>query len=442
MTLNFRTRVIVAAVAAAALAIVLSSASSYITTRNALLNSADQSLLQEAGPNEPGEVQGGLFILANGVVVNGPTFFVDGTVRAFAKSNDNKRLFRTTDINGQWFRELLVPATADLEASCDNAICNAQRKGAEMFVVGFNGQINQLRHLLRTLLLVAAAVMLLALSMGLWLTRAALRPLESVTNEIEEIAREQDMSRRINEGGTDELGRLRRVFNHLLTTVDDSQALQRQLVLDASHELRTPLTSLRTNAQVLSRANELSSDDLHQLTADMVAQVDELATLITDLGELARGERSEGPVVAIRFDDVVEDCVETARTYARIKNISIDYDAEPSTVQGRRDRLTRAISNLLTNAIKFTPAGGHINVVVTPGTVQVSDSGPGIPDEERLRVFDRFWRAPSSRGLPGSGLGLSIVQQVVDEFEGTVQVDQDPQLGGARFTLSIPTSDQ
>ena len=170
----------------------------------------------------------------------------------------------------------------------------------------------------------------------------------------------------------------------------------------------------------------------------MVTQVDELAALITDLGELARGERSEGQVVEMRFDDVVEDCVETARTYARIKNISIDFDAEPSYVDGRRDRLTRAVSNLLTNAIKFTPVGGHVNVVVTPGTLVVSDSGPGVAPEERARVFDRFWRAPSSRGLPGSGLGLSIVAQVVDEFDGTVTVDQDPVLGGARFTMTLP----
>ena len=438
MNLNFRTRVIVAAVAAAALAVLLSSASSYITTRDALLNSADQSLLQAAGPKEPGEIQSGLFILANGTVASGPSFFVDQTVRNFAKHNDNRRVFRTTDISGQWFRELLVPATLDIEGSCDNAVCNSQRKGVELFVVGFNGQISELRHLLRTLVLAAGVVMLLALSMGLWLTQNALRPLESVTNEIEEIADENDVSKRIDDGGPDELGRLRRVFNKLLTSVDNSQALQRQLVLDASHELRTPLTSLRTNAQVLSRASELSPDDLQQLTTDMVTQVDELATLITDLGELARGERSEGQVVELRFDDVVEDCVETARTYARIKNISIDYDAEPSFVDGRRDRLTRAVSNLLTNAIKFTPVGGHVNVVVTPGTLVVSDSGPGVAEEERSRVFDRFWRAPSSRGLPGSGLGLSIVAQVVDEFEGTVAVDRDPVLGGARFTMTLP----
>ena len=124
------------------------------------------------------------------------------------------------------------------------------------------------------------------------IARAAVRPLVDVTNQIEDIAETSDVKARLDEGNFDELGRLRRVFNRLLHSVDQSQSLQRQLVVDASHELRTPLTSLRTNAQVLSRASELSQDDVQQITSDMIAQVDELASLVTDLGELARGERS------------------------------------------------------------------------------------------------------------------------------------------------------
>ena len=214
--------------------------------------------------------------------------------------------------------------------------------------------------------------------------------------------------------------------------------LQRQLVVDASHELRTPLTSLRTNAQVLSRAQELNPDDLLQLTNDMVTQVDELAALVTDLGELARGERSEGAVEPLRLDECLDECIDTARTYARIKDITIDVTITPSTVLGRRDRLIRAVSNLLTNAVKFTPTNGHIAVSAVAGTITVSDSGPGISEDDQPFIFDRFWRAASARALPGSGLGLSIVAQVVAELGGTVSVDRDPTLGGARFTISLP----
>jgi two-component system sensor histidine kinase MprB len=133
--------------------------------------------------------------------------------------------------------------------------------------------------------------------------------------------------------------------------------------------------------------------------------------------------------------------MDPARTYARIKEITIDLNVESSTILGRRDRLERAISNLLTNAIKFTPQGGRILVVSHDGTIAVSDSGPGIDEADRPFIFDRFWRSASARALPGSGLGLSIVAQVVSELQGTVSVDHDPQLGGARFTITLPIAD-
>jgi two-component system sensor histidine kinase MprB len=173
----------------------------------------------------------------------------------------------------------------------------------------------------------------------------------------------------------------------------------------------------------------------------MVTQVDELAALVTDLGELSRGERSEGAFETLRLDDCLDECVDTARTYARIKEITIDVNVETSSVLGRRDRLERAISNLLTNAIKFTPQGGRIVVDSRDGTVAVSDSGPGIAEADVPFIFDRFWRSASARALPGSGLGLSIVAQVVAELQGTVSVDRDPVLGGARFTITLPIAD-
>ena len=108
-------------------------------------------------------------------------------------------------------------------------------------------------------------------------------------------------------------------------------------------------------------------------------------------------------------------------------------------VVGRRDRLVRAISNLLTNAIKFTPAGSEIRVSTAGGVITVSDSGPGVEPEDVPMIFNRFWRSPSSRSLPGSGLGLSIVDQVVSELDGKVDVDRDPVLGGARFSITLET---
>jgi len=444
---TFRSRVITATVAAAALAVVLACFASFITTRSALFNAVDQSLLQtSAGPNSPNadeaHVTGSYteLVLANGQTIPTTGVPIDSVIHNYAKGKSG-HLLRTIQIGNQSYRELIVGLPANSVVSCSTGLCDVTTTSAQLFVVNVTGQENELRSLVRTLLVVAASGLLLALAMGWLLARAALRPLEEVTDEIETITETNDMRYRLEEGDADELGRLRRVFNRLLSSVESSQTLQRQLVLDASHELRTPLTSLRTNAQVLSRANELSRDDLIQLTNDMVTQVDELASLVTDLGELARGERSEGAVVSLRLDECVDECVDTARTYARIKDITIDSEVEPSFVNGRRDRLVRAISNLLTNAVKFTPQGGRIIVTSSSGAVTVSDSGPGIGNEDIPFVFDRFWRSASSRALPGSGLGLSIVAQVVAEFHGTVSVGRDAELGGARFTITIPSGD-
>ena len=444
--MTFRTRVIAATVAAAAIAVILACFASYFTTRSALFHSVDESLIQASqqpgNPHDDYRPVGSYseIVLPNGQTLPSSNVPVDATIMSVAEGK-SKQVIRTVTFDCQDYRELIAPLPANSVVTCSTGVCQISTTSAQLYIVDVTGEVTELSHLVATLMLVAAGGLLLALALGFFLARQALHPLVKVTNEIETVATTNDLQYRLAEGDEDELGRLRRVFNRLLHTVESSQTLQRQLVLDASHELRTPLTSLRTNAQVLSRANELSPEDLTQLTNDMVTQVDELASLVTDLGELARGERSEGTVVPLRLDECVDECVDTARTYARIKDITIDSQVEPSTIVGRRDRLVRAISNLLTNAVKFTPRGGRIVVRSSSGSVSVSDSGPGISDEDIPFVFDRFWRSASSRALPGSGLGLSIVAQVAAEFQGTVTVDRDPELAGARFTFTLPSGD-
>ncbi|HUZ42655.1 MAG TPA: HAMP domain-containing sensor histidine kinase [Acidimicrobiales bacterium] len=443
--MTFRSRVITATVAAAAIAVILACFASFFTTRDSLIHSVDESLSTQAtAEGRTGSMIhiGALLVLPNGQTIGTLTGVpIDATIISIAKGK-SPEVYRTVAIGTHNYRELIVPIAANSVEICANGSpCVVKTTSAGLFITDIDGQVNELRGLIRTLMFVAIGGLLLAFALGLFLARTALRPLEQVTNEIEGVAETNDMGYRLTEGDEDELGRLRRVFNRLLSTVESSQVLQRQLVLDASHELRTPLTSLRTNAQVLSRAQELDPDDLRQLTDDMVTQVDELAALVTDLGELSRGERSEGVVETLRLEECIDECVETARTHARIKEIMIDVNVKNSNVLGRRDRLERAISNLLTNAIKFTPHGGRIVVKSREGTISVSDSGTGIDEADLPFIFDRFWRSASARALPGSGLGLSIVAQVVAELGGSVAVDRDPELGGARFTITLPIAE-
>ena len=445
--MSFRNRVILASAATAAIAVLLACSASFLSTRNAVLHSVDQSLLaaSQSSTHPFGEgqaVSGAYFetILPNGQAYPESNLPIDAAIKAIANGTA-PQLLRTVRVGSNSYRELIVPLAKGSVVRCSTGACELTTPVAQLFSVNVTGQLGELHTLAATLFLVAIGGVLLALALGLVIARAAVRPLVDVTNQIEDIAETSDVKARLDEGNFDELGRLRRVFNRLLHSVDQSQSLQRQLVVDASHELRTPLTSLRTNAQVLSRASELSQDDVQQITSDMIAQVDELASLVTDLGELARGERSEGTIEVLRLDELTDDAVEIARTHARTKDVTIEFEGSACNVEVRRDRLTRAINNLLNNAIKFSPVGGRIVVTCKNGDVVVEDSGPGVPDSERANVFDRFWRSPCARSLPGSGLGLAIVEQVALEFGGSVSVGTSDTLGGAKFTLTIPETD-
>lgn len=444
--MSFRGRVVVATAVAVSLAIALASGIALLVSRHAVMQAVDESLIHAATQhpaygNQDDRVQGAGFelVLADGTVLSGRGFPVDAAVLEVAREQSGHR-FITVEAGSATLRELVVPIPAGSEFACGIGECQLTQNAAQVFMTDITGQRHQLQVLAVSLLLLSGCGLIVASGLGYLAAAAALRPLESVTGEIEEIAAESDLSLRIDEGGPDELGRLRRTFNKLMNSVDSSQRLQRQLVMDASHELRTPLTSLRTNAQVLASGGRLDDAERQQIVGDMIVQINELSSLITDLGELTRGERSEEHIVTLRLDELVEEAVAIARTHARTKGITIEYRAEPSTVTLRHDRMVRAVNNLLSNAIKFTPENGTIHVTCHDGVVTVSDSGPGIPFEERSNVFDRFWRSPSARALPGSGLGLSIVAQVIREAGGTITVTDSEELGGASFIVTVPTT--
>lgn len=443
--MTFRLRVVVATSVAVSLAIAIACGTAFFISRHAVLQAVDDSLLHTASAPSHGEIDsdhargaGFELVLADGTVYGGSRIPVDAEVVSIALNQLPAR-FITVTAGESTFRELVIPIAKGTEVPCATGECSLPQDAAQVFTSDITGQRHQLDSLGRTLVLLTLLGVLLAALLGYLAAQAALSPLETVTDDIERIAETSDVSQRLGEGGNDELGRLRRTFNTLMNSVESSQRLQRQLVMDASHELRTPLTSLRTNAQVLQQLDRLDLEDRKQIVADMIVQVDELASLITDLGELSRGEQSEGSVTPLRLDDLVQEAVDVARTHARTRDISVEYSSSPTTVVVRRDRMARAVNNLLGNAIKFAPAGGRVHVDVRHGCLRVEDNGPGIPEAERPFVFDRFWRSPSARSMPGSGLGLAIVAQVASEARGTIRVTASDTLGGAAFTLEIPS---
>jgi two-component system, OmpR family, sensor histidine kinase MprB len=290
---------------------------------------------------------------------------------------------------------------------------------------------------LRILLVVITGVgVLLAAGLGWLVSRTALRPVRQFTQSTEDVTG-QPLGRRLEVERDDELGRLARSFNTTLDALESSVESQRQLVADASHELRTPLASLRTNIQVLARANGMPADERERLMRDLQLELDELTALVGDVVDLARGAQPDLLTQELRLDELAAACVEKARR--RAPSTEFVERLEPSVVRGDPDRLGRAIDNLVDNAAKWNRPGAPVEVTLRDGRLSVHDHGPGIPEEDLPRVFDRFYRASDARGLPGSGLGLAIVRQVADAHGATVTASNHPD-GGARLELAFPSA--
>jgi two-component system sensor histidine kinase MprB len=260
--------------------------------------------------------------------------------------------------------------------------------------------------------------------------RAGLRPVARLTEAAERVARTDDL-RPIPVMGSDELARLTEAFNMMLRALAESRERQARLVTDAGHELRTPLTSLRTNVELLMAsmapgAPRLPEDDLAELRTDVIAQIEELSTLVGDLVDLTRDEAGGIIHEPVDMSEVVDRSLERVRR--RRNDIEFDVSVTGWQVYGDGGGLARAVLNLLDNAAKWSPPGGRVGVRLTQvdpshAELVVSDRGPGIPPEERRLVFERFFRSTLARAMPGSGLGLAIVKQVVVKHGGTLRVE-------------------
>jgi len=286
------------------------------------------------------------------------------------------------------------------------------------------------------MLLFGAAGMIAAGLAGWAVARNGLRPVRRLTAAVEDIARTQRLDP-IPIEGSDEVARLAQAFNGMLHALSASQHRQRQLVADAGHELRTPLTSLRTNLDLLVQADSsagLPPESRTELLNDVRAQIGEMTNLIGDLVELARDEPVSPTVEPVELTAIVGQAVARVRRRADVEFV---VHTSPWWVTGDADALERAVTNLLDNAAKWSPEGGVVTVTLEQGTLMVADQGRGISAEDLPHVFERFYRSAESRGMPGSGLGLSIVRSIAERHGGDVRAGGAPG-GGAAFWLSIP----
>jgi two-component system sensor histidine kinase MprB len=296
-----------------------------------------------------------------------------------------------------------------------------------------NATVANVRRLLIALTLGGA---LAAALLGRFAAGAVLRPVRSLAAAVRNVTATRDLNTRIRVSGRDEVGSLATDFNAMLAALDESQLAQQQLIADASHELRTPLAAHRANVELLARP-DLPPELRERVLSAAVRGIEELSTLVADLIQAARDGRSVDAREPLALDELVSAGVERARH--RAPDLRFESRLEPYRVVAARSRLERAVDNIFDNAIKWSPPGGVVDTQLAGGVLTVRDNGPGIAESDLPHVFDRFYRAAAARALPGSGLGLSIVKQTVDDHGGTVTA-ANADGGGAVLSLRFDPS--
>ena len=270
------------------------------------------------------------------------------------------------------------------------------------------------------------------------MTGRALAPVEGIRREAEAIEA-SELDRRVPEpDGDDEIARLARTVNRMLERLEAAQRRQRRFVSDASHELRSPVAVLRQHAEVAQLHPDVTS--LEQLSEVVLAESEGLAALVDDLIVLARTDERglvEAPA-PVDLDDLVLEAARRIETSVVVDRAAVSA----AQVAGSRPLLQRAVRNLLDNAAEH--GAGRVSLTLTEdgdaAELTVDDDGPGIPAEERERVFERFVRLDEARDRAGgTGLGLAIVAAVIEAHRGSVHIETGP-AGGTRVVVRIPRS--
>ncbi len=476
--MSFSRRIAIAASAAVAIAVVLATALIYIATSDQLHSQVDSQLRRRGAEvtvylrrnhgrllptsTEIPHALASLHAVVGKKVKSGSSSTVFGNV---PPGPDQVRGYQqVVNATGQIIlrsSSVTLPVGAAARALAARggkpAFSNADVRGAEVRVLteAFGSgraiefaqpltEVDSLLSRLRLILaLLAAGGIALAALFGRLVAGAALAPLRRLTQVTEHVARTQDMSGRLNPSGEDELARLAISFNAMLdalersvSALDASVHAQRQLVADASHELRTPVTSLRTNIEIL-QVQGAGMDAVTQgaMFDEVMEQIEELTMLINDLIDLARGDEPRQDTEELRLDLLVEEVAERARR--RTPDTPLNTHLDATLITGVPARLERAVSNLIDNALKYSPPGEPVDVELRGCELTVRDRGPGIAEEDLPHIFDRFYRGAEARGRPGSGLGLAIVRQVAMQQEGAVSAEPAPG-GGTLVRLRLP----
>lgn len=307
-------------------------------------------------------------------------------------------------------------------------------EGAVQVGRDLNESARVLDHLAIVTVLVGLGVLVLAAAAGWLLARRITRRLTLLAAKAETVSWDGAEATDFAMPGRDEVGRLSSSLQSMVSQLSASKLAQQRLVQNAGHELRTPLTSLRTNVTVLRRFSELSPQSQQRLLDDVDGESRELTNLVNELIELAMDRRQSEAAEPVDLAALTRPLA--ARFEHRSKREVIVHGPDTVLLNGRPKALTRAISNLLDNALKFDTGQTPIEVTIADTGVEVCDRGPGLDDGDSARIFDRFYRTDSARSMPGSGLGLAIVAEVA-AAHGGVPTAASRSGGGARIGFTF-----
>ncbi len=338
---------------------------------------------------------------------------------------------------GQGFRGLLFPL----------GLIGPQHQAHLLQVAAPTERIDAaLERFLTMLVLLILGGTLAAAALGWWLAGHAVRPVMQIIGQAEELDLRKPEHRLQAETETEELGRLVSVLNAMLTRIDAAFENQRRFLADAGHEIKTPLTILRGDLEVALR-QERSPEEYQAVLRQSLADLKEASSLAEDLITLARsdsGGLEPGPA-QVSVGELLVRVAERYRGAAEEAGLRLELEVGDGLhVRGDPDLLERSISNVVDNAIKYTQRGGRVSLWATRGGdgqvhVNVRDDGPGIPQEELARLFERFYRGASGRRLVrGSGLGLAIAKAIFEAHGGGVELESE--VGrGTHVSLVLPS---
>lgn len=303
--------------------------------------------------------------------------------------------------------------------------------------------IEQWQTLLKACLIGIPLALMFAVAGGWWLGRHGLRPLTGMAAEAHSITAKTLDKRLTVPPSTRELAQLAGSFNHVLDRLGSALSTQRRFMADASHELRTPVSIMRTAADVTLSQPGRDEAEYREALAAVSQQASRLTRLVDDMLVLARADGGGYPMVLASVDlaALVNECVRELGARAEDKGIAVHAHLESVTLWGDEALLRRMFSNLLGNALTYTSTGGSVEISLATADSRlllcVADTGPGIPPEDRERVFERFVRLDPARAAGGAGLGLAIARWVAEAHGGSVRILSSGS-DGTVFAANLP----